>query len=184
MPDFGDQDEEKVKYDQTHKLFLDALNVEPTYERENWVRRQSEYGEEVRQSVLAMLRADANIEASLYPCEANENGQAPTLYHHVSSVNCPPQFFPQLENFEIIEEIARGGMGVVYKARQVSLNRLVAIKMIRAGGFASKMELERFFTEAEAVSQLDGGSVVPVYDRGEANGQPKVYRPSITSSYP
>ncbi len=174
MPACGDQDQEKVKYDQTHKLFLDALNVEPSYERENWVRRQSKYGEEVRESVLAMLRADANIEASHYPCEANENGQAPTLYHYVSSVNCLPQSFPQLENFEIIEEIARGGMGVVYKARQYRPSRLVAIKMIRAGVFASKMEIKRFFTEAEAASQLDGGSVVPVYESGEANGEPYI----------
>lgn len=174
MPDIGDQDEKKVKYDQTHKLFLDAINVEPSYERENWVRRQSEYGEEVRVIVLSMLRVDSNIEASLNPCEGNENGRAPTLYHHVSSVNCSPQSFPQLENFEIIEEIARGGMGVVYKARQYRPNRLVAIKMIRAGVFASKIELKRFFMEAEAASQLDGGSVVPVYESGEANGQPYI----------
>jgi len=99
------------------------------------------------------------------------NALTPSLSHPVGEGGRRPGEGRRFGNYELLEEIARGGMGVVYRARQVNLDRIVAVKMILSGQFAAKQFVQRFRAEAAAAAVLQHPNIVAVHDVGVEDGQ-------------
>jgi serine/threonine protein kinase len=105
-----------------------------------------------------------------------ETGLGPTVTHHPrpdpAGPDRPAAHYPEIPGCEILGELGRGGMGVVYRARQASLNRPVAVKMLLAGRYTDAVAQARFLVEAEVVARLRHPHVVQVYEFGRTEDQP------------
>jgi WD40 repeat protein/predicted Ser/Thr protein kinase len=115
------------------------------------------------------LQRLSHIDQQLHVNETSHPGFGQTATHPSSP---PPEIAFAQKGYEILEEIGRGGMGVVYRARQVGLKRQVALKMILASRYASSQQLDRFQQEAEILAQLRHPNVIQVHEVGEQDGIP------------
>ncbi len=150
--------------------YLEAERLGRAPNREDWLRQHPDLADELRSFFTdrdSFGRLAQPVGPPAGPIAAPD---APTLAPG-ETAGAVPARVRYFGDYELLEEIARGGMGVVYKARQVSLGRTVAVKMILSGQLASPDDVQRFRREAEAAANLDHPNVVPIYEVGEHGGQ-------------
>jgi serine/threonine protein kinase len=153
-------------YPQTNELFLKAIEIETADERQGFLDAACGGDTTLRSEVERLVQAHFGAGSFLEGATAGLDPQE-TLP--------PPPSLPSagqaLGGYELMEELGRGGMGVVYKARQVALNRVVAVKMVLAGAHAHPEDRQRFLREAEAVARVQHPNVVQIHEVGEHEGQ-------------
>jgi len=163
--------------------YFRAVEAGQTPDKEAFIARHPDFATELEEFFADKERFDqfagqfqAPVGATPKPAEApcqSPAGSADEPTTGLDETAVPPsgskvRYFG---DYELLEQIARGGMGVVYKARQVSLNRTVALKMILTGQLASDEDIQRFYSEAEAAAKLDHPGIVPIFEVGQHNGQ-------------
>jgi WD40 repeat protein len=161
------------------EIFAEALDLAPGSERAAYLDGACEGSPAVRARVEALLaaigQAGTFLETPALARQASREpgaGVAPSTFAFEEDPGDAPADSPALStparlgDFELVRRLGEGAMGVVFEARQVSLNRPVAVKMIRAGLFAGEADLRRFRIEAEAVAHLDHPGIVPIYGVG------------------
>ncbi|MFI5456287.1 MAG: protein kinase [Isosphaerales bacterium] len=169
--------------------YLDAVQSGRPVDRETWLAAHPDLADGLRtfladydrfQELAAPLRDVAGAAAGAASTVSHEgtgfslgSGSSPDMTSEGGVSAAPPASGTRVRYFgdyELLRTLGEGGMGIVYEARQRSLDRIVALKMIRAGRFAGEEDLRRFRNEAEAVAKLDHPHIVPVYEVGEHEG--------------
>lgn len=131
-----------------------------------------EFAEEIRQLWATVVVAE-NLTLT------GEKSSGPEEGHKSEVADPSPGMVPDLPDYEIYEEVGRGGMGIVYRARQVSLNRMVAVKMLIHGSYATPTNQLRFQSEARSAGGLDHPNIVSVFEIGESSQTPFFSMPYI-----
>ncbi|MGN6544214.1 MAG: serine/threonine-protein kinase [Aureliella sp.] len=162
---------------------LDKMQRGETLDLETLLAEHPPLASQLREVWPALLLADVvglnasstadepTIDQALFPRSGSSNASRFPLLGFGGDRTMEP-LGEQLGDYELIEQIGRGGMGVVYRARQISLERQVAVKMIQRERISSELERQRFLAEAQATARLDHPGIVPVYEVGDFNGTP------------
>src|SRR6516162_3109315 len=165
----SDASESAVRDQRLHEVlhaFLQAADAGQAPDRQELLRRHPDLATDLQAFFADQDRLDqlARSQRPESPAARPAAAEAPTIAPGQTASVPPGTKVRYFGDYELLEEIAHGAMGVVWKARQVSLNRIVALKMILAGQLASPAEVERFHREAEAVASLDHPNIVPIYE--------------------
>jgi tRNA A-37 threonylcarbamoyl transferase component Bud32/outer membrane protein assembly factor BamB len=180
--DEGDSREQRV--DRVIAAYLEAEQAGRAPDREELLRQHPDLAEELRSffadrdqfrrvaEPIGLGARDAETLALPVP-SAGRPGPAEAVTADSGTASAPVagtrvRYFG---DYELLEQIAQGGMGVVYKARQISLNRLVALKMILAGQLASESDVQRFYQEARTAANLQHPNIVAIHEVGQQDGQ-------------
>jgi eukaryotic-like serine/threonine-protein kinase len=147
--------------------YLQAVDTGQNPDRDELLRLHPDFTDELREFFTDQAKMD-RVAVALNQAHV---GDITIGVEETSNAGDEPTCIRYFGDYEILEEVARGGMGIVCKARQVSLNRVVALKMILTGQLASEADVQRFRAEAEAAANLDHPNIVPIYEVGEHEGQ-------------
>jgi serine/threonine protein kinase len=176
MPDQPNPTTGEHPLNQVIAAYLEAVRLGHTPDREELLQQHPDLAAELR-SFFAdedRFRQMAGLNQAALPAGQGQEdppGEQPTLGLGETVALPNGTMVRYFGDYELLEEIARGGMGVVYRARQLSLQRLIAVKMILAGRLATPAEVQRFRAEAESAAQLDHPAIVPIYEVGNYQGQ-------------
>jgi WD40 repeat protein/tRNA A-37 threonylcarbamoyl transferase component Bud32 len=171
--DLSDKAERERRLDEVATAYLKEIEAGRAPVQAEWLARYPELAGELAdffaaQDQVDRLAAPLRVPAAPAPGDLSTAGPTPPPEAAAASPLGTVRYFGE---YELLEEIARGGMGVVYRARQAKLKRVVAVKMILAGALANPSDVERFYTEARAAAHLHHPNIVPIHEVGEHDGQ-------------
>ncbi|HYT92139.1 MAG TPA: protein kinase, partial [Gemmataceae bacterium] len=164
----ADADEREQRLDEAIAAYYEAIESGCPFDRAAFLARHPDLTEglSVFLDDREAFERCAGGDSAILPLDS-----APTVIQRQTTPLSAPVGIGRIGDYELLQEVGRGGMGIVYKARQKSLNRIVALKMILAGRLAAPGDVQRFRAEAEAAANLDHPNILPIYEVGAYQGQ-------------